>query len=69
MKIKTIKKTQTERILEIGNLSKRTSTTNRIHEAEERISGIEDMIEKIDPLVKENVKSKNFLTQNIQEIL
>lgn len=33
----------------------------------ERISGVEDLTEKIDSLVKENVKSKNFLTQNIQE--
>jgi hypothetical protein len=35
---------------------------------EERISGIEGMIEEIDTLVKENVKSKKFLTLNIQEI-
>ena len=35
---------------------------------EERISGIDDSIEKIDILVKENIKSQEFLTQNIQEI-
>ena len=35
---------------------------------EERISGIEDTIEEIDTSVKENVKPKNFMTQNIQEI-
>jgi hypothetical protein len=31
----------------------------------EKMPGIEDMIEEID---KKNVKSKKFLTQNIQEI-
>jgi hypothetical protein len=41
------------------NLGKRTGTTyisitNRIQEKEERISGLEDMIE-------ENAKSKNFM--------
>ena len=35
---------------------------------EERISGVEDAIENIDSLVKENVRSNKFLTQNIQEI-
>ena len=42
--------------------------TNRIQEIEERISGIEDTIEDIDTTVKENTKSKMFLTQNIQKI-
>jgi hypothetical protein len=32
------------------------------------VSGIEDTIEEINTLVKENVKSKKFLTQDIQEI-
>jgi hypothetical protein len=32
---------------------------------EERILGIEDTIEEIDTSVKENVQSKQFLTQNI----
>ena len=41
--------------------------TNRIQEIEERISGIEDTIENIDTLVKENTKYKDLLTQNIQE--
>ena len=55
------------------NLSKRTGTTdtsitNRIQEMEERIAGLEDRIEEIDTSVKENVKSKTFLTQNVQEI-
>jgi uncharacterized coiled-coil protein SlyX len=55
------------------NLGKRTgatdaSTNNRIQGMEERISGTEDAIEEIDTSVKESVKSKRFLTQNIQEI-
>ena len=36
--------------------------TNRIQEIEERISGAEDTIEKIDRTVKENAKSKKLLT-------
>ena len=49
--VEAIKKTQTEGILEMENIGKRTgftntSITNRIQEMEERISGIEDMIEK-----------------------
>ena len=35
---------------------------------EDIFSGVEDTIEEIDTSVKENVKSKKFLTQNIQEI-
>jgi hypothetical protein len=35
---------------------------------EERISGIEDAKKETDISVKENVKSKKFLTPNIQEI-
>ena len=35
---------------------------------EERISGVEVMVEKIDSLVKENVNFNKSLTQNIQEI-
>ena len=35
---------------------------------EERISGAEDSIENMDTTVKENVKCKKLLTQNIQEI-
>ena len=42
---------------------------NRIQEMDERISGVEDLTEKRDSLVNENVKSKNFLTQHIQETL
>ena len=71
--IEAIKKTQTKGILDKENLSKRMGTTeasinNRIHEMEERISGIEDTTEEINSLVKENIKSNKFLTQNIQDI-
>jgi hypothetical protein len=34
----------------------------------ERISGIEDTREGLDISIKENVKTKKLLTQNIQEI-
>ena len=55
------------------NLGKWTETiessiTNRIQEIEERITDAEDIIEKINSLVKVNKKSNRFLTQNIQEI-
>jgi hypothetical protein len=35
---------------------------------EERISGAEDSIENICTTIKENIKCKKILTQNIQEI-
>jgi hypothetical protein len=35
---------------------------------EERITGAEDSIWKMDTTIKENVKHKKILTQNIQEI-
>ncbi|KAL6056636.1 hypothetical protein STEG23_020363 [Scotinomys teguina] len=71
--IEAIKKKQTERRLEIENLSKRTGTTdanitNRIQEMEDRISGIEDTIEETDLLAKENTNTKKVITQNVQEI-
>jgi restriction endonuclease len=74
METKAIKKNpQTEIILRMEHLGKRTGTkdasiTNRIQKMEERIVGLEDTIKKIDTPVKENVKSKKFLTQNIQKI-
>jgi glutamate synthase domain-containing protein 3 len=60
--IETIKKIQSKAIIEMENLRMRTGTTdlnitNRIHEMEERISGIEDVIEEINISVKENAKS------------
>jgi uncharacterized coiled-coil protein SlyX len=45
-----------------------SSITNRIQEIEERMSDVEDTIEEIDISIKENIKAKTFLTQNIQEI-
>ena len=73
MEIEAIKKEHRETALDIGNQKKRqgavdTSFTNRIQEMEERISGAEDSIEIIDSTVKDNVKWKKLLVQNIQEI-
>ena len=44
------------------------SITNRMQEMEDRISDAEDKLEEINSSSKENLKSKIFLTQNIQEI-
>uniref|UniRef100_A0ABK0M2U8 Nucleic acid binding protein n=1 Tax=Rattus norvegicus TaxID=10116 RepID=A0ABK0M2U8_RAT len=73
MEIEAIKKEHMETTLDIENQKKRqgaidTSFTNRIQEMEERISGAEDSIEIIDSTVKDNVKQKKLLVQNIQEI-
>jgi uncharacterized coiled-coil protein SlyX len=73
MEVDTIKKTQSEAMLEIETLGKKSgsideSISNRIQEIEERISGTEDYIENISTTIKENAKCKNILTQNIQEI-
>jgi hypothetical protein len=61
---KKIKKSQRETTLEIENLEKGSgvidaSITNRIHELEERISGVEDIIEKLTQQSKkiQNAKS------------
>jgi chromosome segregation ATPase len=61
--VEPIKKTQTERILEMEKSKERTGTTdasitNKIQEMKKRISGVEDTIEETDISVKENVKSK-----------
>jgi hypothetical protein len=55
------------------NLDNQTGTidtciTNRIQEMDERFSGVEDTIEEIGMVVKEYVKSKKFLSNNIQKI-
>jgi hypothetical protein len=68
----TIKKSQSEATLEIETLGKKSGTidasiSNKIQEMEQRISGGEDSIEKIDTTIKENTKCKKILTQNIQE--
>ena len=36
-----------------------------MQEIDEKISDIEDLVEDIDSSVKENVKSKKFLTQHL----
>ena len=64
-------KPQIEATLE--NLGKRSGATNanvinRIQEIEERHSGLENTIEDTYTMVKENIKHKSLLTQNIQEI-
>ena len=73
MEIETIKKTETHGILEMEILEKRTETSNtniasRIHEMEERTLGIEETTEETDMLVEENIISKIFMTQNIEQI-
>jgi hypothetical protein len=50
--------------LEMENLGKRSGViditiTNNIQEIEERIPGVEDIVEEIDKIVKENSKHKN----------
>ena len=70
---KKIKKTQSETMLGIETLRKKSGTidasiSNRIQEMEERISGAEDSIENMGTTIKENAKRKKILTQNIQEI-
>ena len=61
--VDTIKKTQSEAMLEIETLGKRSGTidasiSNRIQEMEERISGAEDSIENIGTTIEENAKCK-----------
>jgi hypothetical protein len=71
--VDTIKKTQSEATLERETLGKKSGTidvsiSNRIQEMEERVSGTEDSRENIFTTIKENVKCKKILIQNIQEI-
>jgi len=73
MEIEAIKKAQRKTTLDIENQRMRqgatdTSITNRIQEIEKGISGAEDSIEIIDTMIKDNVKQKKLLVQNIQEI-
>jgi len=61
MEIETIKKAQRETTLEVENLGKISgvkdvSTTNKIQEIEEKISGAEDSMENIETTVKDNGK-------------
>jgi hypothetical protein len=73
MEVETIKESQRETTLEIESLGKKSaaidaSITNRIQGIEERISGAEDTIENTDTTIKEYVKCKKILAQNIQKI-
>ena len=59
-----MKKTQTEKRLDMENLGKRTGTTktsitNRIQEIEERISDTEDTTEEINSLIKNKTNPTN----------
>ena len=61
MEVETIKKTQSETILDLENLGKKSGTidasiSNRIQKMEERISDAEDSIENMDTTIKENAK-------------
>lgn len=42
--------------------------TNKLQEIEDKISGIEEIMQNIDTTVKENAKCTKLLTQNIQGI-
>jgi hypothetical protein len=69
MQIEVIKKTQTEGILEVENLGKRTKATdtniaNRIQEMEVRISGIDDTIDK----QRNNETNKGYDQMDITDI-
>ena len=59
--------------MEMENLGKQTGTTdtsitNRLQEMEERISGVEDMVEETESSVNESVKPRKFLKQHILDI-
>lgn len=56
------------KILEIFTGSTETSFINRIEEMEELLSGSKDMMEEMNKLMKEHVKSKNIWFKNTQEI-
>ena len=61
--VDTIKKTQSEAMLEIETLGKKSGTidasiSTRLQEMEKRISGAEDSIENIGTTIKENGKCK-----------
>jgi uncharacterized protein YaaN involved in tellurite resistance len=71
MEVETIKKTQRETTLKIEILRKKLGTidasiSNIIQELEERISGAEHSIENMNTTIKEKVKFKKILAENIQ---
>jgi hypothetical protein len=64
MEVETIKKSERETSLKIGNVGKKSgvidaSITNRIQETEERISGAEHSIENIDTTIKKMQNAKS----------
>ena len=65
--VNTIKKAQSEAMLEIETLRKKSGTiavsiSKRIQEMEESIPVAEDSIQNIDTTIKENAKCKKILT-------
>jgi hypothetical protein len=68
MEVETIKKTQSERILEIEILGKKSGTIE--HPQQNTRFGRENLRcgRFVDKTIKENTKCKKILTQNIQEI-
>ena len=74
MKMEAIKKNISKAILRREYLGKWTGTTeinitNRTQEMEDRIPGIKDRTKENDSSVKENNKSKKFMTENLQGIM
>ena len=64
MEVETVKKTQMVATLEMENLGKKSGDkhviiNNWIKDIEDRILSIEDTLEDIDTMVKENTKHKN----------
>ena len=73
MEVETIKETQMEASLEMENLGKRTGITgviitNIMQEREERILGVEDILEEIESTVNANSKHRKLLIHSIYEI-
>jgi hypothetical protein len=73
VEVETMKKIQRETTLDTETLGKKSgtidaSTSNRIQEMVERISGAEHSIENVDTTIEENAKCKKILTKNTQEI-
>ena len=68
-----LKKPKTKGIQDKENLGKWKETTeqslsNIIQEMKERILRVEDTINEVDSIVKENLKSNKLLSQNIQKV-
>jgi hypothetical protein len=71
LEVEIIKKTQREITLVVENLGKKSGNIDvsiSVQEMEERILGREDSIENIYTTIKENVKFKKMVNQNLQEM-